>query len=130
MTPHDAAQRFVGLVVRATSYDVLDLVEPNDGNLEPNARAQHAAYIEVETAVRRQSGATHDLDALKDTVRLAATKGERDDILIAVSKLMGAFYDELTVKQHSAYVVGLTVGRALHASASGELGGGWRAGTP
>ena len=67
---------------------------------------------------------------LNVAVRLAAPEERRDDVATAVNKLMDAVTEELTVKQHAAYVVGLSVGRALQASASGELGRGWRARTP
>jgi hypothetical protein len=130
MTPQHAAQRFVRLVLRATFDDALDLIDPYGPNREDSARAQRAAYAKVETAVRRRFGATHDLEALARAIRLAGPKKRRGDVATAVDKLMGAVADELTVKQQASYVVGLTVGRALHASASGELGGGWRARTP
>lgn len=127
--PH-AAQRFVGLVLRATFDDALDLIDPYDPDREASGRAQRAAYAKIETAVRRRFRATHDLETLELAVRLAVPEEQRDDVATAVSKLMDAVTDELTVKQQAAYVVGLSVGRALQASASGELGGGWRAPRP
>jgi hypothetical protein len=130
ITPRDAAQRFVQLILRTTFDDVLDLADPHDGNFEGNARAQKAAYAEVETAIRHRFRVTHDLDALEDAVRLAATEEQRGDVAIAVGKLMSAVYDELTVKQHAGYTVGIAVGRALHASVTSEIGEGWNASTP
>jgi hypothetical protein len=125
-----AARRFVKLVLRTTFDDVLDLADPHDANQEANARAQHAAYVEVETAVRRRFRATHDLDALELAVRLAAPEEQRDAVAMAVTKLMDAVTDELTVKQHSGYVLGLAVGGTLRGSVSSELGVGWRPPTP
>jgi hypothetical protein len=34
-----------------------------------------------------------------------------DDVATAVTKLIFAVYDELTVKQHAGYTVGIAVGR-------------------
>jgi hypothetical protein len=130
MTPQEAAQRFVELVLRTTFDDVLDLVDPLGIDNEPSARAHQAAYAEVETAVRRRFRTTHDLAALENAVRLAAPEEQRVAVAMAVTKLIDAVTDELTVKQHAGYVVGLAVGRVLHASASRELGGGWRPPTP
>jgi hypothetical protein len=129
MTPRDAAQRFVALVLRITFDDMLDLADPHDGNFPDTARAQKAAYAQVETAVRHRLDVTHDLDAL-ETDLLAAASGRPDDVASAVSKLMFAVYDELTVKQQAGYTVGIAVGRALHASAASEIGEGWSASTP
>jgi hypothetical protein len=97
MTPQHAAQRFVRLVLRATFDDALDLIEPYDPNREDSARAQRAAYAKVETTVRRRFRATHDLEALERAVRLAAPEEQRDEVATAVSKLMDAVTDELTV---------------------------------
>lgn len=130
MRPRDAAQQFVGLVLRTTFDDMLDLADPHDGNHEANARAQRAAYAEVETAVRRQFRVTHDLDALEQAVRLVAPDEERTAVAIAVTKLTDAIADEFTVKQQSGYVVGIAVGRALRASAAGQVGDGWTPPTP
>jgi hypothetical protein len=125
MMPQDAAQRFVGLVLRTTFGDMLDLADPHDGNHDANDRAQKAAYAEIEAAVRRRFRATHDLDALELAVRLAVPEILRDEISKALATLMDAVYDELTVKQQSGYVVGLAVGRALDPAASAALGEGW-----
>jgi hypothetical protein len=130
MTPRDAARRFVRLVLRTTFGDMLDLRDPHDGNYEANARAHRAAYAEVESAVRRRFRATHDLDALEQAVRLAAPEEQREAVATAVSKFSDAVIDEISVKQQAAYVVGIAVGRALRASASREVGDGWRARKP
>lgn len=125
MMPQDAAQRFVGLVLRSTFSDMLDLADPHDGNHEANDRARKVAYAEIETAIRSRFRATHDLDALELAVRLAAPDAQRGDVATAVSKLMDAVYDEFTVKQQSGYVVGLAVGRVLDPAASATFGEGW-----
>jgi hypothetical protein len=130
MTPPEAARRFVDLVLRITFSDVLDLADPHDGNHEANDRAQKAAYVEIETAVRRRYRVTHDLDALELAVRLAATEEQRDEVATAVAKLMNAVYDELTVKQQAGYVVGLAAGRVLYTGKSAGIGDGWTPKTP
>ena len=127
MTPQAAAQRFVRLVLRASFDDVLDLTDRVGLDNDTPVLARKAAYTEVEAAVRRRFELTHDLDALEEAVRLAAAEGHQGDVVIALSKLTNAVYDEFTVKQRAGYVVGLAVGRALRASASAEMGGGWKA---
>jgi hypothetical protein len=127
MTPQEAAQRFVRLVLRTTFDDVLDLTDRVGVDNEAPVRARQSAYAEVETAVRRRFGVTHDLDALEQVVRLAAPEEQQEAVAAAVTKLIDAVTDELTVKQQAGYVVGLTVGRVLRASASGEMGGGCKA---
>jgi hypothetical protein len=129
MTPQEAARRFVGLVLRSTFDDVLDLTDRVGLDNDAPVRDRQSAYAEVETAVRRRFGLTHDLDALEEAARLAAAEGHQPDIAIAISKLINAVTDELTVKQQSGYVVGLTVGRALDAAVCAELGGGWESPT-
>lgn len=66
-----------------------------------------------------------DLNALEQAVRLAASDNQRIAVAIAVTKLIDAVTDELTVKQQTGYVVGLAVGRALTPAASAALGEGW-----
>jgi hypothetical protein len=127
MKPQDAALRFVRLVLRTTFSDVLDLTDRVGLDNEAPVRARQLAYAEVEAAVRRRFELTHDLDALEEAVRLAAAEGDQGDVAIALSKLTNAVYDEFTVKQQAGYVVGLAAGRALRASASAEIGGGWKA---
>jgi hypothetical protein len=129
MTPQEAARRFVGLVLRSTFDDVLDLTDRVGLDNDAPVHARQSAYAEVETAVRRRFGMTHDLDALERAVHLAAAAGQQADVAIAVNKLMDAVTDELTVKQQAGYVVGLTVGRALDASVCAGLGGGWESPT-
>lgn len=129
-TPPQAARRFVDLVLRMTFADMLDLADPHDGNHEPNDRAQRAAYVEIETAVRRQFRVTHDLDALELAVRLAAAEEQRAEVATAVAKLMDAVYDELTVKQQAGYLVGLAAGRVLHAGEWADRGDGVAPETP
>jgi hypothetical protein len=130
MTPPEAARRFVDLVLRITFGDVLDLADPHDGNHAANDRAQKAAYVEIETAVRRRFRATHDLDALELAVRLAAAEEQRDAVANAIAKLMDAVYDELTIKQQAGYVVGLAAGRVLYTGKSAGIGDGWTPKTP
>jgi hypothetical protein len=127
MTPQAAAQRFVGLVLRATFDDVLDLTDRVGLDNDAPVRDRKAAYVKIETAVRRRFHATHDLGALERAVPLAVPKKHRDAVEIALSNLLMAVADEFTVKQQAGYVVGLTVGRALRASASAEMDGGWKA---
>jgi hypothetical protein len=127
MKPQDAAHRFVWLVLHTTFDDVLDLTDRVGLDNDTPVLARKAAYAKVETAVRRRFRVTHDLEALEKAVPLAAPKKHRADVAMAVSKLMDAVYDEFTVKQQAGYVVGLAVGRVLRASASGEMGGGWKA---
>lgn len=130
MTPREAADRFVGLVLRSMFDDVLDLTDRVGLDNDTPVVARKAAYAEIEVAVRRRFELTHDLDALEEAVSLAAAEGHQGDVAIAVSKLMNAVYDEFTIKQQSGYVIGLTVGRSLDASVCTELGGGWMAPTP
>lgn len=124
MTPREAARRFVELVLRGTFDDVLDLADRVGLDNDSPVHARKAAYAEVEAAVRRRFAVTHDLDALEEAVCLAAAEGRQADVAIAVTKLVNAVTDELTVKQQAGYVVGLTVGRALKAAVCAELGDG------
>lgn len=127
MTPQDAAQRFVELVLRSTFDDVLDLTDRVGLDNDAPVHARKAAYVEVEAAIRRRFAVTHDLDALEEAVRLAAAEGRQADVAIAVTKLIDAVTDELTAKQQAGYVVGLAVGRALGPAASARIGEGWKA---
>lgn len=124
MTPREAAQRFVELVLSSTFDDVFDLTDRVGLDNDTPVHARKAAYAEVEAAVRRSFRVTHDLDALEEAVPLAAPKKHRADVAIALSNLLMAVADEFTVKQQAGYVVGLTVGRALDASVCAELGDG------
>jgi hypothetical protein len=130
MTPRDAAQRFVGLVLRTTFDDVLDLTDRVGLDNDAPVHARKSAYAEVEAAVRRRFRTTHDLDALEAAVSLAAPDAQRDDVAMALSNLLMAVADEFTVKQQSGYVVGIAVGKALSASAAGEMGDGRTPSTP
>jgi hypothetical protein len=125
MKPHDAAQRFVRLVLRTTFDDVLDLTDRVGLDNDAPVRARKAAYVKIETAVRRRFRITHDLDALERAVPRAAPKKHRDAVEIALSNLLMAVADEFTVKQQSGYVVGLAVGRALHPDTAARTGAGW-----
>ena len=127
MKPQHAAQRFVRLVLHTTFDDVLDLTDRVGLDNDAPVRDRRSAYAKVETAVRRRFRVTHDLDALEETVPLAVPKKHRADVAIALSNLLMAVADEFTVKQQAGYVVGMTVGRALHTSISSELVGGWKA---
>jgi hypothetical protein len=113
LTPQQAAQQFVDLVLRTTFDDVLDLTDRVGLDNDTPVEARKAAYVEVENAVRRQFELTHDLDALEEAVRLAAAEGHQGDVAIALSKLTNAVYDEFTVKQQAGYVVGRAVGRVI-----------------
>jgi hypothetical protein len=119
MTPQDAAQRFVELVLRSTFDDVLDLTHP-EAEADPRARAR--AYAAVETAIRRQFKAQHDLGALEHAVARVVPKQHRRKFI----KLSNAFGAELGVIRHAGYVVGLAVGRALRPGASAGIGEGWK----
>lgn len=96
MTPQAAAQRFVRLVLRASFDDVLDLTDRVGLDNDAPVRARKAAYAKIETAVRRQFRATHDLDALERAVPLAVPKKHRADVAIALSNLLMAVADEFT----------------------------------
>src|SRR5262245_59494534 len=114
MTPQEAAQRFVALVLRTTFDDVLDLTDRVGLDNDAPVRDRQAAYVKIETAIRRRFQVTHDLDALEEAVPLAVPKKHRADLAIALSNLVMAVADEFTVKQQAGYVVGIAVGRALH----------------
>lgn len=118
MTPQDAAQRFVELVLRTTFDDVLDLTHP-EAEGDPEARAR--AYAAVETAIRRQFKTRHDLGALEDAVERVVPKQHRGKF----TELSDAFGAELGVIRQAGYVVGLAVGRALRPAASAGIGEGW-----
>jgi hypothetical protein len=120
MTPQDAAQRFVQLILRTTFDDVLDLTHP-EAETDPEARAR--AYAAVETAIRRQFKAQHDLGALEDALERVVPKKHRGKF----TKLSDAFGAELGVIRQAGYVVGLAVGRALRPAASAGIGEGWKA---
>ena len=119
MTPQVAAQRFVELVLRSTFDDVLDLTHP-EVEADPQDRAR--AYAAIETAIRRQFKARHDLGALEDALERVVPKQHRGKL----TKLSNAFGAELGVIRQAGYVVGLAVGRALRPAASAEIGEGWK----
>jgi hypothetical protein len=109
-----AARRFVKLVLRTTFDDVLDLADPADADHAPEAHAR--AYAAVETAVRRQFKARHDLSELEDAVGRVVPKKHRAKF-DALSNAIGA---ELGVVRQAGYVVGRAVGRALRTNGGGR----------
>jgi hypothetical protein len=122
MTPQDAAQQFVQLVLRSTFDDVLDLTDPGPWEAEADPQARARAYAAVETAVRRQFKVRHDLVVLEHAVERVVPKQHRAKF----TKLSDAFGAELGVIRQAGYAVGLAVGRALHPAASAGIGEDWR----
>jgi hypothetical protein len=121
MTPQDAAQRFVELVLRTTFDDVLDLMDPGPWEAEADPETRARAYKAIETAVRRQFKMRHDLGALEHAVGRVVPKQHQGKF----TKLSDAIGAELGVVRHAGYVVGLAVGRALQPAASARIGKGW-----
>jgi hypothetical protein len=123
MTPQDAAQQFVQLVLRSTFDDVLDLFDPGPWEADADPQARARAYAAVETAVRRQFKVRHDLGVLEHAVERLVPKQHHAKF----AELSNAIGAELGVIRQASYVVGLAVGRALHPAASAGIGKGWRA---
>lgn len=122
MTPHDAAEHLVRLVLRTTFDDVLDMTDPGPWEADADPRARARAYEAVEAAVRRRFKIRHDLSALEGAVGRVVPK-QHQTRFIALSNGIGA---EMSVIRQAGYVVGIAVGRGLHPEITARIGNGWR----
>lgn len=112
MTPHVAAQFFVDAILTEVVRDVADLAEK-----------YRDVYQPIEDAVRaQQSVPAADLERLEQAVRDAAPDDHRAAVATTLNRLIDARDDDLTVKQQTAYLIGVAVGRALSPALARKVG--------
>jgi hypothetical protein len=107
MKPARAARQFIRVV---TSYrDFLDLVEPMDGEEKIKT-----AFKKVERSVWRvERIKPQDMLKLSDAVENCVPKKHRKAVRKALNDLSVAETNYLLVREQTAYLVGLEMGRRL-----------------
>lgn len=109
-TPHQAAEVLVRNLTRQVCGDFLDLIE--DEGHDSHARARD--YDNVKNAVRLQHQLpTHDIDRLLANVLGLVPENVRASVKEALDTYIDAAADEAIVQENSAYILGVTVGRAF-----------------
>jgi hypothetical protein len=113
MNPKKAARKYVQRTLNDTLKDFLTLTVPG-GDTRP--------YLErVEKAVRKKLGAPKErLADLEDAVEQSVPAEHRGAVHDAVMALSDAVTQEFGVREETAYLIGIEVGRAVSMQSASE----------